>query len=88
MTVPVDVQALDAHFSSAAGRCGRGDRVHAPDLPLYMLILINSQLVMSSVAEEKTVASRVAGRLDLPVPPLYGKIAVATTLALLQLFIW
>jgi len=89
MSVPVDVQALDAHFSSAAQADAAEGIAFTLLIFLYMLILINSQLVMSSVAEEKT--SRIAELLVAsisPVPLLYGKIAVATTLALLQLFIW
>jgi len=89
MAVPVDVQALDAHFSSAAQADAAEGIAFTLLIFLYMLILINSQLVMSSVAEEKT--SRIAELLVAsisPVPLLYGKIAVATTLALLQLFIW
>jgi len=89
MTVPVDVQALDAHFSSAAQADAAEGIAFTLLIFLYMLILINSQIVMSSVAEEKT--SRIAELLVAsisPVPLLYGKIAVATTLALLQLFIW
>ena len=89
MSVPVDVQALGAHFSSAAQADAAEGIAFTLLIFLYMLILINSQLVMSSVAEEKT--SRIAELLVAsisPVPLLYGKIAVATTLALLQLFIW
>jgi ABC-2 type transport system permease protein len=56
---------------------------------LYMLILLNSQLVMSSVAEEKT--SRIAELLIASVDPaalLAGKVLAALTLALLQLVVW
>ncbi|HVS46152.1 MAG TPA: ABC transporter permease [Verrucomicrobiae bacterium] len=56
---------------------------------LYLLILINSQIVMSSVAEEKT--SRIAELLVAsisPAPLLYGKIASAATLGVIQMAIW
>lgn len=89
MAVPVDVRALDAHFASAEQADAAEGIAFTLLIFLYMLILINSQLVMSSVAEEKT--SRIAELLVAsisPVPLLYGKIAVATTLALLQLAIW
>lgn len=56
---------------------------------LYLLILINSQIVMSSVAEEKT--SRIAELLVAsisPAPLLYGKIASAVTLGVVQMAVW
>lgn len=56
---------------------------------LYVLILVNSQLVMSSVAEEKT--SRIAELLVASISPvalLYGKVASAATLAVLQMVVW
>lgn len=56
---------------------------------LYMLILLNSQLVMSSVAEEKT--SRIAELLVTAVDPvalLSGKILAAVALAALQMAVW
>jgi ABC-2 type transport system permease protein len=54
-----------------------------------MLILINSQLVTSSVAEEKT--SRIAELLVASVNPmalLSGKILAGGALALLQMVVW
>jgi ABC-type Na+ efflux pump permease subunit len=56
---------------------------------LYVLILLNSQLVMASVAEEKT--SRIAELLVAsisPIPLLYGKIAATTAIGLLQMAVW
>ncbi len=56
---------------------------------LYILIMLNSQLIMSSVAEEKT--SRIAELLVASVNPstlLSGKIAASATMAVVQLLVW
>ena len=56
---------------------------------LYILIVVNSQFVMSAVAEEKT--SRIAELLIATVDPmvlLIAKILVGATLSVLQLVIW
>lgn len=56
---------------------------------LYVLILMNSQIIMSSVAEEKT--SRIAELLLSTVNPailLAAKIAASMTLAAVQMVIW
>lgn len=89
LDLPIDVKAVGSHFADAR----TADTAQAVAFTLlfflYMLILVNSQLVMSAVAEEKT--SRIAELLIAsisPVPLLYGKIAVATTLAFLQMIIW
>jgi ABC-2 type transport system permease protein len=89
LNLPVDVKAIGSHFADARS----ADTAQAVAFTLlfflYMLILVNSQLVMSAVAEEKT--SRIAELLIAsisPIPLLYGKIAVATTLAFLQMVIW
>ncbi len=87
--VPVEVKSIGSHFADANAADAAQAVAFTMLFFLYMLILINSQLVMSAVAEEKT--SRIAELLIAtisPVPLLYGKIAVATTLALLQMVIW
>lgn len=89
LDIPVDVKAIDSHFASAAAADTAQAIAFTLLFFLYMLILVNSQLVMSAVAEEKT--SRIAELLIAsisPIPLLYGKIAVAATLAFLQMVIW
>lgn len=88
-TIPVDVQTVSSKFTSSDQ--AEAARVVAYTLIffLYILILLNSQLVMSSVAEEKT--SRIAELLVASVDPvalLGGKILAAVTLAVLQMVIW
>uniref|UniRef100_E6Q6D1 ABC-2 type transporter transmembrane domain-containing protein n=1 Tax=mine drainage metagenome TaxID=410659 RepID=E6Q6D1_9ZZZZ len=56
---------------------------------LYILVLVNSQFVMSAVAEEKT--SRIAELLIATVDPmvlLVAKVLVGATLSVLQLLVW
>ena len=86
---PISVQAVASKFTSE----GQADAVRGVAYTLifflYLLILINSQLVMSSVAEEKT--SRIAELLIASVNPtalLSGKILASATLGFLQLAIW
>jgi len=89
LNIPVGVKAIDSHFANAAAADTAQAIAFTLLFFLYMLILINSQLVMSAVAEEKT--SRIAELLIAsisPIPLLYGKIAVAATLAFLQMVIW
>ncbi len=89
MNVPLNVIGVDSHFATASAADAAQGIAFILLFFLYILILVNSQLVMSAVAEEKT--SRIAELLIAsisPVPLLYGKIAAATTLAFLQLAIW
>jgi len=56
---------------------------------LYILVILNSQFVMSAVAEEKT--SRIAELLIATVDPmvlLVAKVLVGATLSVLQLLVW
>lgn len=87
--MPVSIHSLIAKFRTAA----QSDTARITGVLLlsflYVLLMINSQLVMSSVAEEKT--SRIAELLVSSVSPnnlLAGKIASSTTLALLQMAVW
>lgn len=88
-TIPISVQTVSSRFGSSDE--AQAARVVAYTLIffLYMLILLNSQLVMSSVAEEKT--SRIAELLVASVDPvalLSGKVLAAVALALLQMVVW
>ncbi|MBV8148687.1 MAG: ABC transporter permease [Candidatus Eremiobacteraeota bacterium] len=56
---------------------------------LYLLVILNSQLTMAGVIEEKT--SRIAELLVAAVDPLallYGKILAGATLGFLQMLVW
>jgi ABC-2 type transport system permease protein len=56
---------------------------------LYLLIILNSQLTMAGVIEEKTnrIAELLVASID-PLALLYGKIASGATLAMLQMIVW
>lgn len=87
--IPVHVKTVASKFSSASQALATRGIAYMLIFFLYMLILINSQLVMSSVAEEKT--SRIAELLVASVDPatlLAGKILSSATLGLLQLVVW
>jgi ABC-2 type transport system permease protein len=56
---------------------------------LYLLVILNSQLTMAGVIEEKT--NRIAELLVASVEPLallYGKILAGATLAFMQMIVW
>ncbi|HVA33062.1 MAG TPA: ABC transporter permease, partial [Candidatus Baltobacteraceae bacterium] len=56
---------------------------------LYLLVMLNSQLTMAGVIEEKT--NRIAELLVASVDPLallYGKILAGATLGLVQMIVW
>jgi ABC-2 type transport system permease protein len=89
----VDIHPKTVALSSKFGSSAQADAAFGVGYGLlfflYLLILLNSQLIMSSVAEEKT--SRIAELLVAsisPTPLLYGKIASTATLGILQMIIW
>lgn len=89
MHVPYTIKGVASKFASSGAATAAWGMGYFLLMMLYLLILINSQLVMSSVAEEKT--SRIAELLVSaisPMPLLYGKIAAATVSGLLQMAIW
>lgn len=89
MKVPVTVRAINSKFGTAAQANDARIIAYIMLFSLYILIMINSQLIMSSVAEEKT--SRIAEMLVASVNPsalLSGKIAASATLAVIQMIIW
>ncbi|MDE2481739.1 MAG: ABC transporter permease [bacterium] len=88
-TVPIAIKSLSSKFANSADANAARGIAYTLLFFLYMLILINSQLVMGSVAEEKT--SRIAELLIASVDPsalLAGKILAGTVLAVLQMVIW
>ncbi len=89
MQVPVQTHSIASKFGTAAQADAAKVIAYVLLLLLYILIMVNSQLIMSSVAEEKT--SRIAELLVASVNPsalLAGKIASSATLAIAQMIIW
>jgi ABC-2 type transport system permease protein len=89
MKFPVDVHPLGSKFSTAAQADQARLVANVLIFLLYLLIVLNSQLIITSVAEEKT--SRIAELLVASVRPstlLAGKIAASATLAILQMALW
>lgn len=86
---PVDVRVVASKFTSANQAQAVRAVAYTLIFFLYLLILLNSQLVTSAVAEEKT--SRIAELLVASVDPvalLGGKILAGAALAVLQMAIW
>jgi ABC-2 type transport system permease protein len=89
MNFPVDVHGIDSKFTNEQASDAAQAIAYTLLFFLYISILINSQLVMTSVAEEKT--SRIAELLIASVNPsalLAGKIAAAAVLAIIQMASW
>lgn len=89
MRVPVTTESVASKFGTAAQANAAKIIAYLLLLLLYILIMVNSQLIMSSVAEEKT--SRIAELLVASVNPgalLAGKIAASATLAIGQMIVW
>lgn len=89
LDVRYDVRGVASKFASTGAAGAAWGISYGLLMLLYMLIFINGQLVLSSVAEEKT--SRIAELLIAsisPIPLLYGKIAAATATGLLQMTLW
>ena len=87
--IPIEVHGVDSKFLSEQASDAAQGVAYTLLFFLYISILINSQLVMSSVAEEKT--SRIAELLIASVNPaalLAGKIAAAAILAIIQMASW
>jgi len=89
MRVPVTTHSVASKFGTAAQADAARVIAYVLLFLLYILIMVNSQLIMSSVAEEKT--SRIAELLVASVNPralLAGKIGSSATLAIAQMIVW
>jgi ABC-2 type transport system permease protein len=89
LDIPVVVRGLDDKFHDQDSAATAHGIAYLLVFLLYMSILLNSQSVMASVAEEKT--SRIAELLVATTTParlLSGKIAAAGVAGTLQLAIW
>ncbi|HVA29494.1 MAG TPA: ABC transporter permease [Candidatus Baltobacteraceae bacterium] len=88
-TIPIAITPIGSKFASTAQADAARGVAYTLMFFLYILILLNSQLVMTSVAEEKT--SRIAELLIASVDPsalLAGKVLAGALLSVLQLVIW
>lgn len=89
MEIPVSVRSVSQKFGTAAEANAAKGIAYLLLFLLYLLTMVNSQLIMSSVAEEKT--SRIAELLVASVRPstlLAGKVGASASLALLQMVVW
>ena len=89
MNVPIALHSVNSKFASSAAADAAKGLAYGLLFFLYVSILMNSQLIMTSVAEEKT--SRIAELLVASVHPsalLAGKIAAAAVLAVIQMASW
>ena len=89
LNVEVEMRGVSTKFASEAAANVAQGVAYALVFILYISIVMNNQLVMSSVAEEKT--SRIAELLVATVDPqalLGGKILAGATLGLFQLALW
>lgn len=87
--IPITIEAVASKFASANLASAAKGVAYTLLFLLYLLTVMNSQLVMSSVAEEKT--SRIAELLIASVNPsalLAGKVLASATLGFVQLAIW
>jgi ABC-2 type transport system permease protein len=87
--IPVTVRTTGSKFSSTAQAQTAQGIAYTLIFFLYVLILGNSQLVTTSVAEEKS--SRIAELLVASVEPsslLAGKVLAGAVLAIVQLGVW
>ncbi len=85
----VEVRSLSTKFHSVHQAVAAQGIAMTLVVFLYVLVLMNSQFVMSAVAEEKT--SRIAELLIASVDPmvlLAAKVLVGATLSILQLLVW
>lgn len=89
LTLPVAVRSVTKRFGNAAESVAAHGLAYLMLFLLYMLIVFNSQLVLTSVAEEKTsrVAELLVASVNLPTL-LTAKILASTVLAVLQMATW
>lgn len=88
-SITVNVNTIGSKFTSTAQAEAARGVAYTLLMFLYILILINSQLVTTSVAEEKT--SRIAELLVASVDPsalLAGKVLSGAVLSIVQLVVW
>jgi ABC-type Na+ efflux pump permease subunit len=87
--IPVNIQAVASKFASVGLAQAARSVAYVLLFFLYLLTILNSQLVLASVAEEKT--SRIAELLIASVNPsalLAGKVLASATSGFIQLAVW
>lgn len=89
LNFPVTVHSVTARFGNAAAAESAHTIAFVLLFLLYMLIVFNSQLVLTSVAEEKTsrIAELLVASVDLTTL-LCAKVFASTCLAALQMATW
>lgn len=89
LEIPIVIVPIASRFGSRGEEEAAAGMASGMLVLLYLAIIMNGQLVMSSVVEEKT--SRIAELLVAVVNPsklLAGKVLAATAVAFLQLAVW
>lgn len=89
LSVPVAVRDVSGEFVTPAAAGAARSIAFVLLLVLYLVTVINSQLTLNSVIEEKTnrIAELLVAAID-PIALLYGKIAAGSVLAAIQLLSW
>jgi ABC-2 type transport system permease protein len=89
LTVPVTVRGISDAFATPASAAVAHFFGFSLLVVLYLIIILNSQLTLNSVIEEKTnrIAELLVAAID-PLALLYGKIAASIVLALIQMIAW
>jgi ABC-2 type transport system permease protein len=89
LTVPVTVRGVADSFATPESAAIAHLLGFAMLVVLYLVIILNSQLTLNSVIEEKTnrIAELLVAAID-PLALLYGKIAAGTVLAIIQMIAW
>lgn len=89
LDVPVDAHGIGSDFATPASATFARGIAFGLLLVLYLIIILNSQLTLNSVIEEKT--NRIAELLVAAIEPLallYGKICAGMVLAAIQMVAW
>jgi ABC-2 type transport system permease protein len=89
LSVPVTVRGVNDAFATPASAAIAHLLGFALLVVLYLVVILNSQLTLNSVIEEKTnrIAELLVAAID-PLALLYGKIAAGTVLAVIQMVAW
>jgi ABC-2 type transport system permease protein len=89
LTVPVTVHAIGDVFATPQSAAFAHVIAFSLLFVLYLIIILNSQLTLNSVIEEKTnrIAELLVAAID-PLALLYGKIGAGIVLAAIQMLAW
>jgi ABC-2 type transport system permease protein len=89
LTVPVTVHPIGDVFATPQSAAIAHVMAFSLLFVLYLIIILNSQLTLNSVIEEKTnrIAELLVAAID-PLALLYGKIGAGIVLAVIQMTAW